>query len=90
MESEYDAAFHRDKFELTTTPRGYPQRVAGRLYRTAPTMAPIGAFFFTSRGSLEAMSSVCICRRAAAFESGAACDSALLFPLLFAILQINS
>ena len=89
MESEYDAAFHRDKFELTTTPRGYPQRVAGRLYRTAPTMAPIGAFF-TSRGSLEAMSSVCICRRAAAFESGAACDSALLFPLLFAILQINS
>ena len=21
MESEYDAAFHRDKFELTTTPR---------------------------------------------------------------------
>ena len=46
MESEYDAAFHRDKFELTTTPRGYPQRVAGGLYRTAPTMAPIGAFFY--------------------------------------------
>ena len=49
MESEYDAAFHRDKFELTTTPRGYPQRVAGRLYRTAPTMAPIGAFFYETR-----------------------------------------
>lgn len=49
MESEYDAAFHRDKFELTTTPRGYPQRVAGSLYRTAPTMAPIGAFFYEPR-----------------------------------------
>ena len=49
MESEYDAAFHRDKFELTTTPRGYPQRVAGGLYRTAPTMAPIGAFFYEPR-----------------------------------------
>lgn len=49
MESEYDAAFHRDKFELTTTPRGYPQRVAGRLYRTALTMAPIGAFFYEPR-----------------------------------------
>lgn len=49
MESEYDAAFHRDKFELTTTPRGYPQRVAGGLYRTAPTMAPIGAFFYETR-----------------------------------------
>ena len=50
MESEYDAAFHRDKFELTTTPRGYPQRVAGRLYRTAPMMvAPIGAFFYEPR-----------------------------------------
>ena len=49
MESEYDAAFHRDKFELTTTPRGYPQRVAGGLYRTAPTMAQIGAFFYEPR-----------------------------------------
>ena len=28
---------------------GYPQRVAGRLYRTAPTMAPIGAFFYEPR-----------------------------------------
>ena len=89
MESEYDAAFHRDKFELQRR-LGIPSARSGPPLQDGPYDGPNRGLFFTSRGSLEAMSSVCICRRAAAFESGAACDSALLFPLLFAILQIDS